>query len=261
VYDLDDDLLRVPRGHPDAEVLRPKATVVRRMLRAADHVWVSTGALAETIGRDARVIPNGLDERIWVAQPRLDAVSHDPVRILCMGTATHDDDFALIAPALERLCDEFGGRVAIDMLGFSGAKALPSWVNRLDMWPNARSSYPGFVNWIIQQDRWQIGLAPLLDTPFNRCKSAIKTLDYGALGLAVVASDTAVYRGSLAEGIGGMLARNDPDAWYAAISRLLRDQHLRQRLRAGARAAWEKRGTLAAQAKLRRAALMEALEQ
>ena len=76
--------------------------------------------------------------------------------------------------------------------------------------PNATATYPGFVNWITQQQGWDVGLAPLADTAFNRCKSAIKTLDYAALGLAVVASDVAAYRGSLADGPGGMLAREPP---------------------------------------------------
>ena len=42
IYDLDDDLLNIPRNHPDAAELRPRAKIVRRMLDAADAVWVST---------------------------------------------------------------------------------------------------------------------------------------------------------------------------------------------------------------------------
>ena len=34
VFDLDDDLLDIPRTHPDARMLRPRAKVVRRMLRS-----------------------------------------------------------------------------------------------------------------------------------------------------------------------------------------------------------------------------------
>ena len=122
--------------------------------------------------------------------------------------------------------------------------------------PNATASYPGFVNWITQQAGWDIGMAPLADTAFNRCKSAIKTLDYAALGLAVVASDVPAYRGSLADGPGGMLAANQPDAWYAALSRLVRDSELRRGLARGALAAFTAHGTLARQAEARRAAFI-----
>src|SRR3954453_20580601 len=33
------------------------------------------------------------------------------------------------------------------------------------------------------QPAWHLGLAPLLDTPFNQAKSAIKAMDYAAMGL------------------------------------------------------------------------------
>jgi GT2 family glycosyltransferase/glycosyltransferase involved in cell wall biosynthesis len=260
-YDLDDDLLHIPRDHPDAAMLRPKAKVIQRLLRDAGAIFVSTKALAAGLAplrRDAVVMPNGLDERLWADLPAGALPGRrergGPIRLLCMGTATHGGDFALIEPALTRLKDTFGARVAIDMIGVSTRPDLPDWVDRPAMPPNATATYPGFVNWITQQQGWDIGLAPLADTAFNRCKSAIKTLDYAALGLAVVASDVAAYRGSLADGAGGMLAANRPDAWYAALSRLVRDGELRRGLARGAVQAFAAHGTLARQAEARRAA-------
>ena len=250
-YDLDDDLLNIPRDHPDAKLLRPKARTVQRMLRHADRVFVSTSVLAgamRTHGVDVEVVPNALDERLWGQMPPSSSAGphQGPVRILCMGTATHDSDFAMIEPALARMFDTFGGRVQLDMLGFSSRKKLPDWVRRIGMPPTASASYPGFVNWIRQQPAWDIGLVPLADTQFNRCKSAIKTLDYAALGLAVLASDVPVYRGSVADGAGGMLVPNTEDAWYGALCRLVRDTDLRRQLGVGASIGFQSSGTLAA---------------
>jgi GT2 family glycosyltransferase/glycosyltransferase involved in cell wall biosynthesis len=262
VYDLDDDLLHIPREHPDAVALRPKAKLVQRMLRHAGLVSVSTPALAASLAplrRDVVVQPNGLDERLWADLPRGASPGRQrhggPVRLLCMGTATHGQDFSLVEPALARLKETFGDRVVIDMVGFTTQGDLPEWIERPSMPPNANASYPGFVDWITQEPGWDIGLAPLADTAFNRCKSPIKALDYAALGLAVVASDVAVYRGSLADGRGGMLAANHPDAWYAALSRLVRDQVLLRERSRGALAAFAAEGTLASQAEARRAFL------
>ncbi|MGE0419100.1 MAG: glycosyltransferase [Acetobacteraceae bacterium] len=259
VYDMDDDLLNIPRGHANAAELRPKARVVQRLVQSADHVWVSTPGLAASVkaqGTTALIVPNGLDERLWAdgvqrAHPRL-----GPVRILCMGTATHDDDFAIIAPALERLKQDFGYRVEIDMIGVTTRAAVPDCINRVGVSPHGTLSYPGFVNWITQMPAWDIGLAPLADTPFNRCKSSIKTLDYAAIGLAVLASDMPVYRGSLADGPGGMLVENDPGAWYAALSRLVRDPMTLASFRSGAQRAFLATGTIASQAATRRQALL-----
>jgi GT2 family glycosyltransferase/glycosyltransferase involved in cell wall biosynthesis len=250
-YDLDDALLAIPRDHPDAKTLQPKAKTVLRMLRHADRVLVSTPALADSLRGtrdDAAVVGNALDERLWgQTQPRRhDGPHQGPVRILCMGTATHDADFAMIEPALARLVEAFGGRVRIDMLGFSSRPKLPAWVRRLGMPPTASASYPGFVNWIVHQPAWDIGLVPLADRPFNRCKSSLKTLDYAALGLALLASDVAVYRGSVADGAGGMLVPNTEDAWYLALCRLVRDTDLRRRLGQGAWDGYLAAGTLAA---------------
>jgi glycosyltransferase involved in cell wall biosynthesis len=258
LYDLDDDLIDLPPDHPDAALLRPRAALVARMVRDADAVWTSTAPLCSkllTMRRDARVVPNGLDERLWSAIPPAGPAPFGPLRVLVMGTATHDADLALILPALERLRGEYGDRVRIDVLGVTRG-ALPGFVNRVSLPAAAAASYPGFVNWIVQQGAWDVGLAPLVDTGFNRCKSPIKALDYAALGIAVLASDMDVYRGSIADGPGGMLVRESPAAWFEALSRLTRDWHLRQRLRAGARAGVAGY-TLAAQAAERRRAWME----
>jgi glycosyltransferase involved in cell wall biosynthesis len=175
-----------------------------------------------------------------------------------MGTATHDADFAIVESALARVKAVFAEHVSIDLLGVSSRGDLPSWVNRVGMPVHATSSYPGFVNWITQQ-HWDIGIAPLADTPFNRCKSAIKTLDYAALGLPVLASDREVYRGSLADGPGGWLLPDEESAWFVALSRLVRDAALRGRLSEGARAGFTG-GTLAAQATERRAAWLSLVD-
>ena len=262
LYDMDDDLLHVPPSHADAAELRPKAKLVQRLLRAADVVWVSTAALAARIAAvrpDARVVPNGLDERLWCGQPPAAGTRQGPVRILCMGTATHDADFAIIEPALARLKVEFGNHVEIDMLGVTTRPDLPDWVNRPGMPVTASGSYPGFVNWLTQQPGWDIGLAPLADTAFNRCKSSIKTLDYAALGAVVLASELDVYRGSVADGPGGMLVPNRAEAWYAALSRLLRDRTLRRQLGRAALDEFTAVGTLASQAEQRRAAVQAVL--
>jgi glycosyltransferase involved in cell wall biosynthesis len=80
----------------------------------------------------------------------------------------------------------------------------------------------------------------------------LKTLDYAALGLPVLASDCAVYRGTLADGAGGWLVPDDEGAWFVALACLVRDASLRRRLGEAAGRAFL-RGTLAAQAGERRA--------
>ena len=244
LYDLDDDLLHIPPDHPEAAALRPRARLVARMLRHADAVWVSTEALRQSLGaagRRALVVPNGLDERLWTAKPV--RASRGKLRILYMGTATHDADFALVAPALARLQAAFAGRLRIDLIGVTARDNLPGWINRVTPPAPATLSYRRFVAWMVEQ-RWDIGIAPLADSGFNRCKSAIKTLDYAAIGLAVLASDVPAYRGSLAQLV-------DDTGWFDALARLIVDKPLRLAQARAARDNFLKSGTLAAQTRLR----------
>jgi glycosyltransferase involved in cell wall biosynthesis len=260
LYDLDDDLANPAPGHPEAAALRAKAKVVRRMLGLADAVWVSTPGLAERLAPlrgDATVVANGLDERIWVpggaaAAPNVPP-GFGPLRVLCMGTTTHERDFAMIAPALARLKAEYWQDIEIDVIGTTAAP-LPDGVNRLSPPHHAYRSYPGFVDWFARaRPGWHVGLAPLAANRFNAAKSSIKALDYAALGLFVLASEGPVYRGSLADGVSGSLVANTAQAWHAALEWLVRNRALRDGMAERARAAFLAAGTLAAQAEARRA--------
>jgi len=257
VYDLDDDLLDVPPEHPEAERLSQLAGTVAYLAAKADAVWVSTQQLAARVGRPRRktfVLPNCLDERLWWPPPAVDLPPVGPTRLLYMGTRTHAADLDLILPALNRLGAEFGDRVAIDVIGVSPHR-LPAGLNRLDVPYPASQTYPAFVNWLSRQNRWHIGLAPLVDTAFNRGKSAIKAIDYAALGLPCVASDVGVFSGTIENGVNGLLVENTEAAWFSALAGLLRDPHRCQALARAARSGFATRFTLAGQAAIWRNAL------
>jgi GT2 family glycosyltransferase/glycosyltransferase involved in cell wall biosynthesis len=271
LFDLDDNLVELPPDHPDAGRLTPKTAGVLALLRGADHVHVSTTHLAESLaplrrGRPITVVENALDERLWSMAPAPEAeVGPARVRLLYMGTATHGADLDLVLPALTRLHETFGARMAIDIVGIVGQRDLPPFITRVDVPHRAGLSYPAFVAWLTERQRrqpWAIGIAPLVDTPFNRCKSPIKMLDYAALGLATVASDMPAYRGGFSVPLsqetgavaGGYLAADDAQ-WFHALARLIRDPAQRVGMARAGRAALLDRHSLAAQAHVRRAAM------
>lgn len=247
LYDLDDDLLEPPPGdHPDGAAIAQAAATVRRLAALADAVWVSTEALAERLARDglaALVVENGLDERVWPVSAG-PAAEGGPARLLYMGTNTHAGDLALVLPAFARLRARLGGGVTLDLAGVTAESALPGGVERLEIPPAARASYPAFAAWLGAQRRWIAGIAPLQDSPFNRCKSAIKVMDYAALGLPCVASAGPVY-GTTSPG--GLRPENGADAWFDALHRIVTDRPGRETMAAAARAAFRSAYTLAAQ--------------
>jgi glycosyltransferase involved in cell wall biosynthesis len=79
-----------------------------------------------------------------------------------------------------------------------------------------------------------IGVMPLQDSPWERGKCGYKLIQYMACGLPVVASPVGVNCKIVQNGENGYLADTD-EAWVNALSKLLRDAYLRQRMGAAGR--------------------------
>jgi hypothetical protein len=217
-------------------------------------------------------VPNGLDERLWSPAPPPEHAEGGPsfaaagvtgrvTRLLYMGTATHGADLDLILPALGRLKATFAEQISIELVGIVGARDLPPFVKRVEVPHRAGRSYPAFVTWLVAQQSqrpWAIGIAPLADNAFNRCKSSIKLLDYGALGLATIASDMPAYRAADGAALPGALLAADESAWFHALAKLIRQPVRRLELARAGRASLLGQHSLAAQSATRRAIVAEA---
>lgn len=79
-----------------------------------------------------------------------------------------------------------------------------------------------------------VGIMPLLDTPWEQGKCAYKLIQYMACGLPTVASPVGANWEVVVEGETGFLA-GTADAWVDKLGLLLRDAELRQRLGAAGR--------------------------
>jgi len=231
IYETDDDLFHVQTTQSENEFYAARVPAAELILRSAATVVVSTPTLRDRVAPlnpDVHVLPNALDERLWFpagcAQPKRPS-SSGPLRILYMGTMTHSKDLALLEDPMRRLREEFGSRVELEILGITPDQRPADWFNVAAMPEKCAASYPMFVEWIREQNRWTFGVAPLVDNEFNRCKSFIKYLDYGALGMPGIFSAIGVYEGVVRHRETGFLV-SDPAQWYDAISLLLTDRKL-----------------------------------
>jgi glycosyltransferase involved in cell wall biosynthesis len=80
---------------------------------------------------------------------------------------------------------------------------------------------------------FDIGIAPLRDTYFNRCKSNIKVLEYYAMGTPVVASKLEPYQDDVIEGETGYLVKatgKQVDRWVKALNKLVTDHNGRYQM-------------------------------
>ena len=221
IYEIDDDLLAIAHDHPEYEYYSDTSRHIRRLIDAADEVWVSTEALAvqmRPLGRTIVTIQNELDARIW-KEPQPTAPG-SILRLIYMGSATHSADFHdLLMPAFEMLRREFGDRVELTLIGVADRVSLSDGMRMLPPPPGVGTSYPSFANWLQSLRDFDVGLAPLLPTELNKSKSRIKWLEYSAMGLATIASDFAEYRNSIVDSQTGLLADNHPRGFYEALKR------------------------------------------
>jgi glycosyltransferase involved in cell wall biosynthesis len=79
--------------------------------------------------------------------------------------------------------------------------------------------------------RFDIGVVPLDDTPFERAKFPFKLLQYLALGVPSVSARVGTAAALIREGDNGLLA-GSPDEWQDQLEALIWDRALRQRLAA-----------------------------
>lgn len=96
---------------------------------------------------------------------------------------------------------------------------------------------------VAEIQKMNIGLMPLSDTPWARGKCGYKLIQYMACGLPVVASPVGVNSSIVEHGVNGFLASTESE-WRTAISTLLANRALRERMGGAGREKIEKNYSL-----------------
>ncbi len=237
-FDLDDDLFDteglMARTRATVEKAQMTQARIRAILDCTDVVTVSTPELAQRLDglcTQIVIMPNDLDSRLWglpdLSRCETPCHADGVIRIGYIGTATHQQDLEIIAPAVQRVAKQLGERVQIEVVGaFEGRDVL--FGRSLDL--QGASEYPAFVDWAVNHVNWDIGLIPLVDDTFNRSKSDLKFTEYAALGMAIICSDVPSYQSLAVHEHNSLVVPNEEQAWYEAIVRLVEDAMLRKRL-------------------------------
>jgi len=231
VVDVDDDLDALHDDHPYLGVLRGEGRSpdnLHAVCEMADVVTCSTPALAERYGYGkAVVLPNLVPERYL----RIRGRRKGRPRVGWTGSPiTHVGDWqpmGRLGPVVARAGGmwaawDLTGGALMDRLGVpAGARV------RVPARP-LRSGFPESVAEL------SVGLAPLVDSPFNEAKSWLKGIEYAALGVPFVASPLPEYRKLHDLGVG--LLADSPAEWAEHVARLLADPGERESLAEAGRA-------------------------
>jgi glycosyltransferase involved in cell wall biosynthesis len=239
LYDLDDNLLDMD-DHTEGDRYRNVREAVARSLKVADEVWCSTPALAARVREAApgavHTLSNSLDPTVWRPARVMETTpATGPLRLLYMGTRTHQVDFAFLSSVMERLQRTHPGAFSLTVIGIRHHDHADSpWLTVRSAPNYVGGSYPAFVHWLQNQSGFDLGVAPLVESAFNACKSHVKVLDYAALGLPSVASAVPAYAHALRDGQGCRLVPNSVEAWCQVLVNLHEDRALLRTLAEGA---------------------------
>lgn len=197
--------------------------VITRTMEIADMITTTTTYLADQLrvyNDKVVVLPNCIDVDRWNVKPKKN--TSNQIRIGWAGSITHLEDVKMIVEPIKKICREFP-RVQLIIIGdprvaqlFDGYPVELMQSVPFDVWPTKLAS--------MQLD---IGLAPLRNTYFNKCKSNIKWMEYTMAEIPGVYSPT-VYQMNYEhfDGVYGQIAEND-DQWYRCIKNYIISPELR----------------------------------
>ena len=197
VMHLDDDLFAVPADLGAGKTARHSAPERLGRLtiaaRRANLIYASTAPLAQRLSArfpDRKIISGELYCSADAPfQPyRADA----PPVFGYMGTKGHAADLDLISPAIAAIL-EADSEAQFEVFGtIKPPAALARFADRVRH-RTAFGEYADFLD-AMKVLGWRVGLAPLKDSPFNRCKADTKFVEYTQAGIpSLCASASGVY--------------------------------------------------------------------
>jgi processive 1,2-diacylglycerol beta-glucosyltransferase len=236
VYEIDDLLLELPAEHPDRPIYyyTPALFPMLRAIIEADVVTTTTPPLAsylQSFNANIVMLPNFLDDRLWSFRAPKQKDPTSPVVIGYMGSTSHKPDLEQILPVLERLIERYKDRIILRFWGGEPPLQIKNFPN-VEWIPLSLPDYPKFIS-IFSQQESDIFIAPLADTFFNQCKSAIKFLEYSALAVPAIYSHILPYQEMVRHGENGFLAGSNEE-WESCLIKLIESPELRCRMGASA---------------------------
>lgn len=208
----------------------------RSALEQVDGVVVSTAPLAqavERLGLTSWVWRNGFGQLSWAIAAHQRGLGARQLELgevvvgYASGTPTHAADFAVVAPALAKLCAAFP-QVRLELLGALELDEHPVLTPfKAQIQTRSAVTYPDLPAALA---RFDVNVAPLdLTSRFCAAKSELKFFEAAVVGVPTVASPTPPFHDLIKHRQNGCLATSEQD-WFQALSWLVLNPALRHRM-------------------------------
>lgn len=226
VWETDDDLWSMDESNPARlQITDMTRYWMESAIRQAHLVTTTVPHLADAMRQfnpNVTVIPNAIDPALLTTERK----RAERLTIGWAGGSSHHDDFRSVIGSLRAVSDHRGD-VDFHSIGVDYGKDFGLFHNRFTPWRASMLDYYSGLD-------FDIGIAPLLDTPFTRSKSPIKAIEYNALGIPVIASNVGPYRDYVVDGVNGFLCDTEAE-WTDRLNLLIEDTALRESMSVQAR--------------------------
>lgn len=241
IIDLDDNFWDVPESnmlYDNYKKGKADRAFLSSVLFFADVITTSSEPLKERIIKHFKdidgtikkvfIIPNMNDRNDWNVK---NIVPHkDKFIIGYQGSNSHQDDLLMVLPSIVKIMEKYP-HVELHLMGAIERSRLDIYFKKMKKSVNDRislvgatNSYSEFPEWLAEQ-KWNVGIAPLVDTAFTRCKSPIKFFEYTMVGLPVIASRVYPYfmesdgKAVITDQETGLLVKQNE--WFSALEDLI----------------------------------------
>ena len=239
IYFMDDDLFdwNAAKGlswRYRFKLLKRATWQHKWLLKMQPEIWVSTPWLQQKYAqlKPCLVLPTplGLAEFCKTLPIRAESSSDDirdssqltakNCKVFYHGTGSHQAEIEWLLPVIERVL-AVNADITFEIIGNAKTKRLYRHLTRVSVIPQMKwTAYQDFI----KQPGRHIGLAPMLEHPFNLARSYTKFFDIHRAGAAGIYAEAGPWRTFIEPGKQGVLVPMQVASWVSAILELAADQ-------------------------------------
>lgn len=227
---LDDDLLHLPEGSIDMPWRK------RGLAYSAEFSDILVSSSPYILNNYSDNF--GISRKVCVdtAVPSNDIKQHykgnERTKIVYAASTGHIALFdKFIRPILHQLDDKAGDRISLTFMGVHPELHINEFKMPIEyIGPLPLNEYRRRIN----EENFDIGLAPLVSNEFTKCKYFNKFIEYAMFGIVGIYSETEPYTFIIEDHKNGILVKDEPVDWLNAIYSLVDDSELLEKCKKNA---------------------------
>lgn len=237
IYFLDDDLLNIPQDCKSTLYYSShdiKSNIIA-IIGYSNILWCVNKNIALKYSKYCN--NNYAIERVPVEISKYNPIKEESViRIVYAGSVDHEREIKeFISPAVIKICKELGEKVEFTFIGvnpaISGIKNV-KYIEYID-------SYDSYKK-IMSGSSFNIGISPIYETEFYKCKYYNKFIEYTSINVAGIYTNSEPYNFVVQNEVNGFLVNNSSAEWYEALKKIITNEELRKKCIINARVLVEK---------------------